>query len=186
MKKDTLIILAVVAAALLWYFLVYKKQTPAAASGAALTPGTTVAEPVPIAAMPGTATPESPLTATGASQVLTSPAIISAPVTASPASPDATTATAPAATPAPSATYDSIILPWMNSLGVGNKAQALRIYPTMTDVGNPGIGPGNEKAALADIIANVWTGKRAQTAADTNFWNAWRVKYHVLDGTYNP
>lgn len=79
--------------------------------------------------------------------------------------------------PGVAVTFDSTILPWMNNLGVANKQQALKMYPSMTTA---------EKTALSDIILNVWTGKRPQTKADTDFWNTWRVKYHIEDGTFNP
>jgi len=167
MKKQTVIIIvAIVALALLWYFFVYKKNQTAGASPV-VAPGIPQAAPVSQAAVVN-GPPAQLATATGASQTLATPATAL----------DVSTAVQPVYTTAiDSSQYDAIILPWMNSLGVNNKQQALAMYPQMTQT---------EKATLADIITNVWGGKRPQTSADTQFWNTWRVKYHILDGTYNP
>ena len=165
MKKQTIIIIVAIAAlAALYYFFIYKKNQTAAAP-ATIAPGVPSAAPVSQAAVVN-GPPSVNATATGASQILTGNAT------------DATPAPQPGAVASVDPTqYDAIILPWINSLGVNNKQQALTMYPQMT---------ASEKASLADIIANVWTGNRPQTSADTLFWNAWRVKYHILDGTYNP
>jgi hypothetical protein len=164
MKKGYVIIIVIALLAAIWYFFFRKdaSNTTAAAviaPGGALTPAGT--SPI--------MSPNLNATATQASQVLTGPAVVSAGIPAS-MSPSADVAIDPSQ-------YDAIITNWMNSLGSANKMQALSIEPSMSLT---------EKAALADIIQNVWTGNRAQTVADTNFWNAWRVKYHVLDGTYSP
>lgn len=165
MKKQTVIIIVAIAAlAALYYFFIYKNNQTATTPGI-ITPGATGAAPVSQAAVVN-GPPSVNATATGASQILTGSAT------------DATPAPQPGANAAINSTqYDAIILPWINSLGVNNKQQALTMYPQMT---------ANEKAALADIIANVWTGHRPQTSDDTAFWNQWRVKYHILDGTYSP
>jgi hypothetical protein len=170
MKKEYVIILLIAAVAAIWYFFIHKPDASTLAANV-IPAGGTSAAPVPAMAVQGPATPAANATATAPSQVLTAPDVVT------PAA-----ASVPSTTTAPAATPDSIILPWMNSLGVANKQQSLTMYPNMTDA---------EKAALADIIANVWSaagtpGHRALTSADTAFWNAWRVKYHILDGTYNP
>lgn len=164
MKKEYVIILVIAALALIWYFFIRNKnQTPAAAA----IPGTAVAEPSPVLAVVN-APPAQLATATAPSQTMTTPAVVAQPSTG--VQPVYMTVIDPSQ-------FDAIILPWMNSLGVANKQQALKMYPTMTDM---------EKSALADIILNVWGGKRPQTSDDTLFWNTWRTKYHILDGTYSP
>lgn len=172
MKKETVIILVIAGLALVWYFF-FRNQSATAATATPTVPsaGGTVAAPAVVAAVQGPATPAQMATATAPSQTLTAPDVVT------PAA-----ATVPGSAATPSVTFDAIILPWMNSLGVANKQQALSQYPNMTDA---------EKASLADIIANVWSaagspGHRALTPADTAFWDSWRVKYHILDGTYNP
>lgn len=165
MKKSTLIIVILIAVAAIWYFFIRKTDASNSAAAAVITPGGGLTAD-------GTSPVMSPnlnATATAPSQTLTAPAVISQGAPAS-LNPTAEAIIDPSQ-------YDAIITNWMNGLGSANKLQALSIEPSMTLT---------EKAALADIIANVWTSKRAQTAADTTFWNAWRVKYHVLDGTYNP
>jgi hypothetical protein len=166
MKKQTVIyIVAIVILAALYYFFIYKKnQTDATA--VITIPGGPIAAPVTQAAVIN-GPPSILAAATAASQTLsTVPDVIAVP------------AVQPGvAAPISSSQYDATILPWLNSLGVANKQQALKMYPSMTE---------QEKASLADIIANVWGGKRAQTSADTIFWNTWRTKYHILDGTYSP
>lgn len=41
-----------------------------------------------------------------------------------------------------------------------------------------------EWAGLADLYFNDWTGGQGNTPARESFWNDWRRKYHILDGTY--
>jgi hypothetical protein len=168
MKKQTILIIVVIAIlAALWYFFFYKKnQTTTTAT---IAPGEPSASPVTREAVINGA-PSVLATATGASQTLTTAPDVT--------SPRPVLAVVPGVVSTIDATqFDAVILPWMNNLGVANKQQALKIYPSMTT---------NEKAALADIILNVWGGKRPQTSDDTLFWNNWRTKYHVLDGTYSP
>lgn len=161
MKKEYVIIIVAIALLAIWYFFIRKSSATTAASVANANPASLLAS-----AGGGLTSPSTNATATGASQTI-APAIVS-PL------PQSGTVTGEPVDPSQ---YDAIILPWMNSLGVANKAQALKEYPLMSD---------DEKAALADIIANVWTGNRPQTQDDTDFWNAWRVEYHILDGTYSP
>ena len=164
MKKETVIILVIAALALVWYFFFYKKNQTAVIQ----TPVGTLAAPVTQAGVLNSL-PSTNATATSPSQTLTAVDVVSTrPSTG--VNPVGLTTIDPSQ-------YDAIILPWMNSFGSANKAQALKMYPSMTDA---------EKAMLADFIVNLWPGKRAQTADDTAGWNAWRVKYHILDGTYSP
>jgi hypothetical protein len=78
-------------------------------------------------------------------------------------------------TPASNVNTDMVVQGWMNTLDAANKAQALGQFGNMTV---------DEKNQLADIIQNVWAVGAKPSAVQTNFWNAWRVKYHILDGTY--
>lgn len=80
-----------------------------------------------------------------------------------------------APTPAANANTATIVQGWFNTLDAANKQQALAQYGNMTDA---------ELTELADIIVNVWGTGGKPSAAQTDFWNAWRVKYHILDGTY--
>lgn len=68
------------------------------------------------------------------------------------------------------------ITQWMNTLTGGNRTAALAALPVMTQ---------DEIAGLYDIVANDFYGNGITTPAQTAFWNAWRVKYHVNDGTYS-
>lgn len=43
----------------------------------------------------------------------------------------------------------------------------------------------DEIDGLNDLVVNDWEGGQGNTAARTAFWNNWRVKYHIADGTYN-
>lgn len=170
MKKETVIyIIAIAALAALYYFFIYKKKETTTQTAIVPTPGGTVAAPVTQAAVVN-GPPAINATATGASQTLTTAPDVTSPRPVMAVQPGAVVTI-------DSSQYDAIDLPWINSLGVANKQQALKMYPQMTM---------DEKAKLADIITNVWGGKRAQTADDTLFWNTWRVKYHILDGTYSP
>ena len=64
---------------------------------------------------------------------------------------------------------------WFDTLDSANKAQAYAQLPNMT---------ADDIAGLYDIIVNDWEGTGVATDAQRAFWNAWRVKYHVQDGTY--
>lgn len=70
---------------------------------------------------------------------------------------------------------DNVILNWFQSLSPANAQQALSQWPNMTTA---------DKAGLYDLIANDWQGGQGNTPARIAFWNSWRVKYHVNDGTY--
>jgi predicted negative regulator of RcsB-dependent stress response len=64
---------------------------------------------------------------------------------------------------------------WMNTLDTANRTQALAELQYMT---------ADELSQMANIINNVWAKGLSADSEETDFWNAWRVKYHVLDGTY--
>lgn len=63
---------------------------------------------------------------------------------------------------------------WLKTLPPNNQAQAFKMLPTMT---------ANDIAGLQDLILNLWAAGKQPTAAQTAFWNAWRTKYHINDGT---
>ena len=69
------------------------------------------------------------------------------------------------------------ITSWANSgvLSPANRNQLFSQLPNMS------VDETNE---LADIIVNVWGKGIAPTTAQSLWWNNWRVKYHVDDGTY--
>jgi hypothetical protein len=68
----------------------------------------------------------------------------------------------------------SIVQGWVNTLAAADKQHINAALPLMT---------ADEIATLAGIV-NTWTSGNPVSAAQTAFWNAWRVKYHVLDGSY--
>lgn len=70
---------------------------------------------------------------------------------------------------------DLVISQWFDTLDPANRAQAYAQYPNMTV---------DEKNQLGDIIVNVFDKFLKPSSAQTQFWNAWRVKYHIEDGTY--
>lgn len=64
---------------------------------------------------------------------------------------------------------------WAETLDVANKAQFDKMLPSMT--------PG-EIACMTDIIINDFNGNHITTPAQRSCWDSWRVKYHILDGTF--
>lgn len=82
-----------------------------------------------------------------------------------------------APTPAANANSATVVQGWMTSgaLDPANQKQALAQFGNMT---------ADEVNEMADIIVNVWGTGSAPSAAQTEFWDAWRVKYHIDDGTY--
>lgn len=86
--------------------------------------------------------------------------------------------TGSASTPTPSLANDARvpqIQQWIATLDAANAAQATRALSLMTQ---------DEIAGLYDVVHNDFYGNGITTDAQRTFWNAWRVKYHVLDGTY--
>jgi hypothetical protein len=89
-----------------------------------------------------------------------------------------TVGTGSAATPTPSLANDARIpeiQQWIATLDAANAAQATRALQIMSQ---------DEIAGLYDVVHNDFYGNGITTDAQRTFWNAWRVKYHVLDGTY--
>lgn len=86
--------------------------------------------------------------------------------------------TGSASTPLPSTANDArlpVINQWINTLDPANANQARNALSVMTQA---------EIASLYDIVQNDFYGNGITTDAQRTFWNAWRVKYHVNDGTY--
>jgi hypothetical protein len=82
-----------------------------------------------------------------------------------------------APTPAANANSATVVQGWFSSgaLDAANMQQAYAQFGNMT---------ADEVNQLADIIVNVWGTGSKPSAAQTDFWNAWRSKYHIDDGTY--
>jgi hypothetical protein len=80
-----------------------------------------------------------------------------------------------APTPSANVTLDAVIQGWFNTLDAANKQRAYATYGNWTDA---------EKTEMGDIIVNVWGTGSKPSADQVIFWNALRVKYHILDGTY--
>lgn len=70
---------------------------------------------------------------------------------------------------------DLVLTNWFDSLDPANKNQAYAMLPNMTT---------DEKNQMANIIVNVWMKQVSPTSDQVNFWNTWRVKYHIEDGTF--
>ena len=88
------------------------------------------------------------------------------------------TGTGSAATPLASTANDPrllVINQWINTLSPGNATAARNALMIMSQ---------SEIASLYDIVQNDFYGNGITTDAQRSFWNAWRVKYHVDDGTY--
>lgn len=60
--------------------------------------------------------------------------------------------------------------------GPNNFAQFLKMLPQMS---------ASEIQSLNDLMVNAWGKGATPTAAQVSFWNAWRSKYHIEDGTVN-
>jgi hypothetical protein len=80
-----------------------------------------------------------------------------------------------APTPAANVNSATVVQGWFATLDAANKQQAYYQFANMT---------ADEVNEMADIIVNVWGTGAKPSAAQTQFWNMWRAKYHVLDGTY--
>ena len=86
--------------------------------------------------------------------------------------------TGSAQTPAPVTAVDprlTDIRQWINTLSHANAGAAVNALAVMSQA---------EIASLYDIVHNDFYGNGITTPAQRDFWNAWRVKYHVNDGTY--
>jgi hypothetical protein len=88
------------------------------------------------------------------------------------------TGTGSLATPLPSTANDPrlvVINEWVNTLDAANANAARNALAIMSQ---------DEIASLYDIVQNDFYGNGITTDAQRAFWNTWRVKYHVNDGTY--
>jgi hypothetical protein len=89
-----------------------------------------------------------------------------------------TLGTGSAQTPMPSTANDPRLIEinqWISTLSAGNASAARAALTQMSQA---------EIAGLYDIVHNDFYGNGITTDAQRSFWNAWRVKYHVADGTY--
>lgn len=87
--------------------------------------------------------------------------------------------TGSAQTPVPSTANDprlTEINQWINTLSLANANQARQALTMMSQA---------EIAGLYDIVHNDFYGNGITTPQQRTFWDTWRVKYHVLDGTYS-
>jgi hypothetical protein len=81
-------------------------------------------------------------------------------------------------TPAPVTVADprlTEINQWVSTLSTANAAAARNALTVMSQ---------GEIASLYDIVHNDFYGNGITTATQRDFWNVWRTKYHVNDGTY--
>jgi predicted membrane-bound mannosyltransferase len=88
-----------------------------------------------------------------------------------------TIGTGSASTPLPSTANDPRLIEinqWVGTLSVGNQNQARAALSQMSQA---------EIAGLYDIVHNDFYGNGITTPTQRVFWDTWRVKYHVLDGT---
>ncbi len=68
------------------------------------------------------------------------------------------------------------IMTWVASLSPARQAQFNATAPLYTV---------DEWKGLRHLILVAWYGNAGNTPADVDFWNYWRVKYHIADGTIN-
>lgn len=66
------------------------------------------------------------------------------------------------------------IYQWIATIPPNNQVQAKNALLLMS---------AQEIAGLEDIVHNDFYGNGITTSAQRLFWDTWRVKYHVLDGT---
>lgn len=158
-------------AGLLYYF--YNKNqtaTTTLTTSTTTTPVTTVIPPATTATLPPPPSTIAPLpvTVVPAQMVTVTPDIVA------PATTAATAATAAAASLTDA--QQKVIAFMRTDLDEANLAQFLNSYPSFTAA---------EWAGLYDLIVNDWQGGQGNTPARVLFWNTWRSKYHILDGTFN-
>jgi hypothetical protein len=72
-------------------------------------------------------------------------------------------------------TVPQVVTDWVGTMDVANRNQFYAQLKVMTQADING---------LQDIIVNDWEGTGIATPAQRAFWDTWRVKYHILDGTY--
>ena len=165
MKQSTVALLAVAGiGAYLWW-----KNNQAQAQQIALNAG---APPAPVPAMP-----VSPL------QPVSPPPVTVAAPAAPVATPGTVNTQVQGAIQSGGAVVQDLcysrVTSWFNTLDAGNKNQAFSQLPNMTE---------DELTALC-LIFDQWAAGHSTVALGMpqsyiTFWNSWRVKYHILDGTY--
>jgi hypothetical protein len=163
-NKTGLIIGLLAVGGLAWWYFTKKPATatPIPATALPPVPGTGMALPPPLqvaptAFVPGAAAPP-----------------VATPATVSPSPVAATPLALPVTGPADNRV--ATIQAWANStLTPGNLAAF--------NAGESSFTP-TEWAGLFDLYFNDWIGGQGNNAARIAFWNDWRAKYHVNDGTY--
>lgn len=68
------------------------------------------------------------------------------------------------------------ILNWVGSLSQARQNQFYATAPLYT---------ADEWKGLRNLVVIAWAQGQGQKASDVDFWNYWRVKYHIADGTIN-
>lgn len=145
------------------YFLLKKN---AAAAAPSLPPTTPPA--------PGTTTPVTTTTTTGPTGATPIQSATAAPIVATDL-----TMPADAGQSSLSVPYDTrmaTLQQWAEGyMGAGDLAQWNTMKAFFTQ---------DEWNGLYDLYFNAWVGGQGATPARTAFWDTWRVKYHILDGTH--
>jgi hypothetical protein len=156
---------AVLGGAGVLYYLYSKNKTTTVTT-------TTVATPVisPVSSLPASTTAS--VIDPGVTQPVT--------VTVTPDSLLPVVPTVATATPTNAATYSAnqqqVIDYFKSDLDEANLNQFLNNEANFTPA---------EWAGLYDLLVNDWEGGQGNTPARVQFWNNWRTKYHILDGTYS-
>lgn len=161
-KKNDLVQWGILVAAAAGLYYLYKKGQP----GTAATSITTTTTTTPVAALP----------TTQAAAVLdpgVSPPITQ---TVTPESLAPLTTTVPTSNATHSANQQTVIDFFTSDLDEANLNQFNNSMAQFTT---------QEWASLYDLLVNDWEGGGGNTPARKQFWDTWRVKYHILDGTYN-
>lgn len=84
---------------------------------------------------------------------------------------------APTPTGVPLSSQQQTVMAFFKTdLDEANLNQFMNSYPSFTD---------SEWAGLWDLVVNDWQGGQGNTPQRKQFWDTWRVKYHILDGTYS-
>lgn len=150
-------------AGLVYYF--YNKNKTATTT----TTTTTVTTPAPVSALPTASTvitPGLPVTPPSTVTILTPETFAPAQLPAAPA---------PVNAAAASTDQQTVIDYFKSSLDEANLNQFNNSMASFTPA---------EWSALWDLLVNDWRGGQGNTPARMQFWDTWRTKYHILDGTY--
>ncbi len=131
-----------------------------------------------VAPLPATALPPVPGTGPALPPALIGPAILPPTVVTPEMTAPPPVITTPLSLPVtgPADNRVATIQSWANaSLSPGNLAQFNASEQSFTP---------DEWAGLFDLYFNDWIGGEGNNAAREKFWNDWREKYHINDGTY--